>query len=65
VPDYTPYNALAYDLRIFDPQKALTPLDKKFDWKAFEAGGEFDHPAQMLKDSKELDQQLKEQRKEK
>ena len=65
VPDYTPYNALPSDLRIFDPQKALTPLDKKFDWKAFEAGGEYDHPGQMLKDSKELDQQLKEQKEQK
>jgi hypothetical protein len=64
-PDYTPYNALPSDLRIFDPQKALTPLDKKFDWKAFEKGGEFDHPSQMLKDSKELDEQLKKQKKSK
>ena len=63
VPDYAPYNALPSDLRIFDPQKALTPLDKKFDWKAFEEGGEFDHPSQMLKDSKEYDKQLKEQKK--
>jgi DNA-binding beta-propeller fold protein YncE len=59
IPDYTPYNALSSDLRIFDPKKALTPLDKNFDWKSFEKGGEFDHPSQMLKDSKELDQQLK------
>jgi DNA-binding beta-propeller fold protein YncE len=64
-PDYTPYNALPSDLRIFDPQKALTPLDKKFDWKAFEKGGEFDHPSQMLKDSKELDEYLKKQKKSK
>lgn len=63
VPDYTPYNALSSDLRIFDPKKALTPLDKEFDWKAFEASQDFDHPSQMLEDSKVLDQQLKEQKK--
>ena len=31
-PDFTPYTALPPDIRIFDPQKALTPLDEKFDW---------------------------------
>ncbi len=35
VPDITPYTALPSDLRIFDPRKALTPLDEKFDWEAF------------------------------
>ena len=30
-PDYTPYEALAVDSRIFDPQKALDPFDEKFD----------------------------------
>jgi hypothetical protein len=32
--DYTPYDAVNVDKRIFDPQKALTPIDEKFDWKA-------------------------------
>ena len=62
VPDYTPYNALPSDLRVFDPQKALTPLNKAFNWKALDTNGDVDHPRQMLEDSKELDKQLKEQK---
>lgn len=33
-PDFTPYDALPVDKRVFDPAKALDPLDEKFDWKA-------------------------------
>lgn len=33
-PDFSPYNALPVDARVFDPQKALTPFDECFDWKA-------------------------------
>ena len=33
-PDFSPYSALPPDVRIFDPQKALDPLDEKFNWKA-------------------------------
>jgi hypothetical protein len=33
-PDSSPYSALPPDPRIFDPQKALDPLDEKFNWKA-------------------------------
>jgi hypothetical protein len=62
-PDFTPYHALPSDLRIFDPQKALTPLNAKFNWKALDSNGDADHPKQMLEDSKELDQRLKEQKK--
>jgi YVTN family beta-propeller protein len=29
-----PYNALPVDSRVFDPQKALDPFDKEFNWKA-------------------------------
>ncbi len=35
-PDFTPYKALPVDARVFDPQKALTPFDEKFDWQALE-----------------------------
>jgi YVTN family beta-propeller protein len=62
-PDFTPYNAQAVDTRIFDPYKALTPNDAKFNWKALEKNSDMDHPAQMLKDSKELDEQQKKKRK--
>lgn len=33
-PDFTPYSAMPVDNRVFDPKKALDPLDEKFDWKA-------------------------------
>jgi len=58
-PDFSTYNAKEVDVRLFDPQKALTPLDAKFNWKALEENSDMDHPEQMLKDSKELDEQLK------
>jgi YVTN family beta-propeller protein len=52
-PDFTPYKALAPDLRIFDPQKALTPLDEKFDWDALKDSPSLDDPKEMVKDQKE------------
>lgn len=58
-PDFTPYNALGADPRIFDPVKALTPLDADFNWKAVEENSDMDHPQQMLNDSKALDEKLK------
>ncbi len=52
-PDFTPYTALPSDLRIFDPQKALTPLDEKFDWESLKESPALDDPAEMIKDQKE------------
>ncbi|MFA7227544.1 MAG: bifunctional YncE family protein/alkaline phosphatase family protein [Melioribacteraceae bacterium] len=52
-PDFTPYSALDIDRRIFDPQKALTPLDEKFDWKSLEESPELDKVEDMMKESKE------------
>jgi hypothetical protein len=52
-PDFTPYTAQPVDLRIFDPQKALTPLDEKFDWKSLKESPVLDDPAEMIKDQKE------------
>lgn len=51
--DYAPYTALPPDMRIFDPQKALTPLDEKFDWKALETSPLIDNPRDMVNDQKE------------
>ena len=51
--DFTPYTALPPDLRIFDPRKALTPLDEKFDWKGVEESPLLDNPRDMTKDQKE------------
>jgi hypothetical protein len=55
-PDLTPYTALPPDLRIFDPQKALTPLDEQFDWKGVEDSPLLDNPRDMLKDQKEKEE---------
>ena len=53
IPDYTPYEALAPDLRIFDPQKALSPIDEKFDWNSLKESPKLDDPKDMVKDQKE------------
>jgi hypothetical protein len=52
-PDFTPYTALPADLRIFDPQRALTPLDEKFDWKSLEVSPVLDNPEDMVIEQKE------------
>jgi YVTN family beta-propeller protein len=53
VPDFTPYMALPVDPRIFDPKKALTPLDEKFDWNSLKESPALDDPKEMIKDQKE------------
>ncbi|MCK5821095.1 MAG: bifunctional YncE family protein/alkaline phosphatase family protein [Bacteroidales bacterium] len=59
-PDYSPFMAVSPDLRIFDPQKALSPFDENFDWKALEESPEIDKIEDMLRESKELDEWRKE-----
>lgn len=58
-PDFTPYNAVASDLRIFDPSKALAPIDEKFDWKAFADSEELDKTETMQKRRAEDDEQAR------
>jgi len=53
-PDFTPYNALEVDISMFDPVKALDPLDEKFDWKAVKESPVIDNVQDMLKESKEV-----------
>jgi YVTN family beta-propeller protein len=53
VPDFSPYEALPSDTRFFDPQKALTPLDEKFDWKYVKESPILDDPKEMVFDQKE------------
>lgn len=53
IPDFTPYNAVPVDPRVFDPQKALTPLDEKFDWKAVKESPLIDNVDDMQEDQKE------------
>lgn len=61
-PDYTPYNALPVDIRIFDPQKALDPFDEKFDWKAVKESPKIDNVEDMFRESKEQDKDRLENR---
>jgi len=55
-PDYTPYNALPVDKRVFDPQKALDPLDEDFNWKAVKESPGIDNVEDMIRDSKEKEE---------
>ncbi len=48
-PDFTPYNAVPVDARVFDPAKALSPLNEKFDWEAFRKSPAMDDPDDMKK----------------
>ena len=52
-PDFTPYNAVQADIRIFDPQKVLTPLDENFDWNAVRQTPLIDDINDMQDDQKE------------
>lgn len=54
-PDFSPYNALPVDPRVFDPTKAMSPLDEKFDWKAFRDSPELDDPEAMKENAKQKD----------
>ncbi len=54
--DFSPYNAVAPDLRVFDPSKALTPINEKFDWKAFSESEELDKTETMQKRRAEDDE---------
>jgi YVTN family beta-propeller protein len=61
-PDYTPYSALPVDKRIFDAQKALDPLDENFNWKSLDESPVIDNPEDMLRESKERDEDRLENR---
>jgi YVTN family beta-propeller protein len=56
-PDFTPYNALPVDIRIFDPQKALDPFDENFDWEALKQSPKLDDPDEIQK-AREKDKRL-------
>uniref|UniRef100_UPI00321785E4 bifunctional YncE family protein/alkaline phosphatase family protein n=1 Tax=uncultured Draconibacterium sp. TaxID=1573823 RepID=UPI00321785E4 len=55
-PDYTPYRAVPVDSRIFEPQKALDPFDENFDWEALEEAPKMDNKEDMIRESKERDE---------
>ncbi|MCB0655958.1 MAG: hypothetical protein KDC57_07480 [Saprospiraceae bacterium] len=52
-PDFTPYEALPVDPRVFDPQKALDPYDERFDWRAVKESPELDDIDDFLEEAKE------------
>ncbi|MCD6202583.1 MAG: hypothetical protein J7K46_12320 [Bacteroidales bacterium] len=55
-PDFTPYNAQPVDKRVFDPRKAMTPLDENFNWKAVKESPVIDNVKDMIRDSKEQEE---------
>ena len=59
--DFTPYFALPVNQQIFDAQKALTPLDEKFNWKQLQDSPDIDNPKDMIRESKEQDEWRKSQ----
>ena len=64
-PNYAPYYALEVDRAIFDPQKALDPFDEKFDWKAVKESPIIDNVEDMVRESKEQDEDRLENREKK
>ncbi|MEZ5039457.1 MAG: hypothetical protein R2828_06185 [Saprospiraceae bacterium] len=57
--DFTPYNAIAPDQRLFDPAKAYDPLDAEFDWSALGEGPSLDNMEFLQKDAKDFDKEKK------
>jgi hypothetical protein len=55
-PNFESFKAIAVDSRVFDPQKALDPLNEKFDWKQLKNSPKIDNENDMKRESKELDQ---------
>lgn len=52
-PDFAPYNAVQVNPLMFDPKKALTPLDENFDWEAVKESPLIDDVKDMPNDQKE------------
>jgi hypothetical protein len=44
-PDFRPYDAVLPDGRVFDPQQAMKPYNKSFDWRKIQKGPEMDDRA--------------------
>ena len=55
-PDFSPYQALPVDPRMFDPEKAYDPLDEEFDWDALGESPRLDDPKFLKKESEQFDQ---------
>lgn len=55
IPDQFRIDMFIIDRRIFDPQKALDPLDEKFDWKSLSESLAIDKVEDMMSEAKELE----------
>lgn len=49
-PDFTPYKAVLPDGRVFDPQQAMKPYGRNFNWRAVRQENEMDDPAEQRAD---------------
>ena len=47
IPDFTPYNALEHDMRIFQADKALKPYNLNFDWRQIKQSAKFDNETEQ------------------
>jgi YVTN family beta-propeller protein len=54
-PDFTPYNLVKSDTRVFDPQKAMLRYNKTIDWRKIEKGPDMDDEEHERKDRKRMD----------
>jgi YVTN family beta-propeller protein len=48
-PDYTPYRVRPVDRRLFDPDAAFKPFDRRFNWKGVLESDRMDDPEDMRK----------------
>ena len=49
-PDFRPYDAVLPDGRVFDPETAMKPYNKPFDWRKIQKGPEMDDRADQRAD---------------
>jgi len=49
-PDFTPYDAVLPDVRVFDPQQAMKPYNKTFDWRKIQQGPDMDDKADQRRE---------------
>lgn len=54
-PDFTPYTFEKSDVRIFDPQKAMSRYNKTVDWRKIEKGPDMDDEEHERQEHKTLD----------
>ncbi len=47
--DLRPYRALPVDARLFDPQAAFKPFDRRFNWRHLAESAKMDEPEDMLR----------------